>query len=105
MEFCSTFTDILMNVVGVFLWVAVGATALHYWSGYLLEHKYQTAASEREVSTPISTQKKNPKNCPSSTFYFIFQVGLAMGSLCILSGAAYLIDSVLAVIFVIKAKL
>ncbi|KAJ3645953.1 hypothetical protein Zmor_023570 [Zophobas morio] len=76
----NTFTDILMNIIGVFLWVAVGATALHYWSGYLVEHKYLTSASEREV-------------------------GLAMGSLCILSGAAYLVDTVLAIIFVIKAKM
>jgi len=76
----TSFTDIWMNIIGVFLWVAVGATALHYWSGYLLEHKYQHVSSEREV-------------------------GLALGSLCVLNGAAYLIDSVLSVIFVIKAKL
>lgn len=38
-----------MNIVGVFLWVAVGATALHYWHGYLFEHKYQMVDSEREV--------------------------------------------------------
>ncbi|XP_044253495.1 protein snakeskin [Tribolium madens] len=76
----NTFTDILMNIIGVFLWVAIGATAIHYWSGYLLEHKYQTTASEREV-------------------------GLAMGALCILNGAAYLVDTVLSVVFVIKSKL
>ncbi|XP_030752115.1 protein snakeskin isoform X2 [Sitophilus oryzae] len=76
----STFTDILMNIVGIFLWVAVGATALHYWHGYLAEHKYTYVNSER-------------------------QVGLALGSLCVLNGAAYLVDSVLSVIFIIKAKM
>ncbi|XP_050297752.1 protein snakeskin isoform X2 [Anthonomus grandis grandis] len=75
----STFTDILMNVFGIFLWIAVGATALHYWHGYLSEHKYTYVNSER-------------------------QVGLALGSLCVLNGAVYLIDSVISVIFLIKAK-
>ncbi|VEN49624.1 unnamed protein product [Callosobruchus maculatus] len=76
----TTFTDILMNIVGVFMWIAVGATALHYWHGYLAEHKYSHVDSER-------------------------QVGLAMGSLCIINGAAYLVDSVLSVIFLIKTKM
>lgn len=38
-----------MNIVGVFLWIAVGATALHYWHGYLSEHKYTYVNSERQV--------------------------------------------------------
>lgn len=76
----NTFTDILMNIVGVFLWVAVGATALHYWHGYLSEHKYTYVDSER-------------------------QVGLALGSICVLNGAAYLVDSVISIIFLIKAKM
>ncbi|XP_048519870.1 protein snakeskin [Dendroctonus ponderosae] len=76
----NTFTDILMNIVGVFLWIAVGATALHYWHGYLSEHKYTYVNSER-------------------------QVGLALGSLSVLNGAVYLVDSVISVIFLIKAKL
>lgn len=46
----STFTDILMNIVGVFLWIAVGATALHYWNGYLQENWYTVVDSERQVS-------------------------------------------------------
>ncbi|ERL84410.1 hypothetical protein D910_01843 [Dendroctonus ponderosae] len=45
----NTFTDILMNIVGVFLWIAVGATALHYWHGYLSEHKYTYVNSERQA--------------------------------------------------------
>ncbi|KAG5895926.1 hypothetical protein JTB14_016330 [Gonioctena quinquepunctata] len=76
----NNFTDVLMNIVGVFLWIAVGATALHYWHGYLAEHKYVHVDSERSV-------------------------GLAVGSLCVLNGAAYLIDSVLSVIFILKAKM
>ncbi|KAJ8922937.1 hypothetical protein NQ315_001482 [Exocentrus adspersus] len=76
----TTFTDILMNVVGTFMWVAVGATALHYWHGYLFEHKYSMVDSER-------------------------QVGLAMGALCVINGAAYLVDTVLGVIFLIKTKM
>jgi len=75
-----TFTDILMNIVGVFLWIAVGATALHYWHGYLSEHKYTYVNSER-------------------------QVGLALGALSVLNGAVYLIDSVISVIFLIKTKM
>ncbi|CAH1136045.1 unnamed protein product [Ceutorhynchus assimilis] len=75
----NTFTDILMNIVGVFLWISVGATALHYWHGYLSEHKYTYVNSER-------------------------QVGLALGSLCVLNGAVYLVDSVISVIFLIKTK-
>ncbi|CAH0564420.1 unnamed protein product [Brassicogethes aeneus] len=76
----TTFTDVLMNVVGVFMWVAVGATALHYWHGYLAEHKYTAINSER-------------------------QVGLVMGSLCIINGAAYLVDSALSIIFLLQTKL
>ncbi|KAJ8956718.1 hypothetical protein NQ318_014073 [Aromia moschata] len=76
----TTFTDILMNIAGVFLWVAVGATALHYWHGYLQENRYTHVDSER-------------------------QIGLALGALCIINGAAYIIDSVLGVIFLIKTKL
>lgn len=60
-----------MNVVGVFMWVAVGGTALHYWKGYIADHDYLYVASER-------------------------QVGIAMGALCVLEGALYLLDSVLA---------
>lgn len=57
-----------MNVIGVFLWIAVAGTALHYWAGYQNEHKYQVVASEREI-------------------------GLALGSMCVLQGAAHLIDA------------
>lgn len=39
-----------MNVIGIFMWLAVGATALHYWHGYQSEHKYIHVSSERQVS-------------------------------------------------------
>ncbi|XP_028134396.1 protein snakeskin [Diabrotica virgifera virgifera] len=76
----TTFTDILMNIVGIFMWIAVGATALHYWLGYLSEYKYTTIDSER-------------------------QVGLALGAMCIINGAVYLVDGVLSAIFILKAKM
>jgi len=64
-------SDTLMNFVGTFLWLAVGGTALHYWSGYLADHDFLYVASER-------------------------QIGLALGAICILSAALYLLDTVLA---------
>ncbi|XP_068631789.1 uncharacterized protein [Battus philenor] len=69
--------DIVMNFVGVFLWIAVGAVALHYWGGYQGEHQYQFVFAER-------------------------QVGLAVGALCVIQGAVYLLDTVLAVIHFTK---
>lgn len=42
-----------MNLIGVFMWVAIGATALHYWNGYMAEHKYVSMNSERMVRTKI----------------------------------------------------
>lgn len=44
-----------MNVVGIFMWLAVGATALHYWHGYQSEHKYIHVSSERQVLIAIKT--------------------------------------------------
>ncbi|XP_077286248.1 smooth septate junction protein snakeskin [Arctopsyche grandis] len=64
-------TDTMMNFVGIFLWIAVGGMALHYWHGYMGEQHYKHIYSER-------------------------QVGLALGSLCVLNGAAHLLDTVLA---------
>lgn len=66
-----------MNVVGTFMWVAVGGTALHYWHGYMPDHDFLHVATER-------------------------QVGLAMGALCIISGALYLVDTVLAFVHFAK---
>ncbi|XP_062716742.1 protein snakeskin-like [Aedes albopictus] len=70
-------SDTIMNVVGTFMWVAVGGTALHYWHGYLAEHDFQHITSERTA-------------------------GLALGSLCVVTGALYLADSVLAFIHYAK---
>jgi len=69
-EHKKSLVEIIMNFVGCFMWLAVGGTALHYWHGYMSEHKFKTFTSERDV-------------------------GLAVGSLCVLSGAIYLLDTVL----------
>ncbi|XP_045477361.1 protein snakeskin [Harmonia axyridis] len=74
------FTDVIMGVIGVFMWLTVGAAALHYWIGYINENKYVNVSSERTV-------------------------GLIMGSLCILTAALYLLDSVVSVLFVVREKL
>lgn len=58
-----------MSFVGMFMFIAVGGTALHYWHGYQGENKFLHVASER-------------------------QVGLAVGSMCVLNGAVYLLDTV-----------
>ncbi|XP_034934512.1 protein snakeskin [Chelonus insularis] len=69
-EHKKTLVEIIMNFVGMFMFIAVGGTALHYWHGYQSEHKYLHVATER-------------------------QIGLALGSLCVLEGAAYLLDTLL----------
>jgi len=53
------------------MFIAVGGTALHYWSGYINPHDFRTEASERVI-------------------------GIAVGSLCVIEGALYLLDTVLA---------
>uniref|UniRef100_A0A182IQH7 MARVEL domain-containing protein n=2 Tax=Anopheles atroparvus TaxID=41427 RepID=A0A182IQH7_ANOAO len=70
-------SDTIMNVVGTFMWVAVGGTALHYWHGYLAEHDFENITSERTA-------------------------GLALGALCVINGALYLADTVLAFIHYTK---
>jgi hypothetical protein len=47
----SALSDTIMNVVGVFLWLAVGGTAIHYWHGYMSDHDFVHVVSERAVST------------------------------------------------------
>lgn len=66
-----------MNFVGTFMWLAVGGIALHYWNGYIPDHDFMYAATEK-------------------------QVGLALGSLCVLSAALYLLDTVLAFVHFTK---
>lgn len=66
-----------MNIVGTCMWIAVGGTAIHYWHGYLTDHDFVHVTAER-------------------------QVGLALGALCLLSGALYLVDTVLAFIHFAK---
>ncbi|GLH06485.1 Protein snakeskin [Gryllus bimaculatus] len=67
----GSIVDIMMNFVGTFMFIAVGGTALHYWHGYQSEYDYVHVSSER-------------------------QIGLAVGSLSIIAGATYLIDTILA---------
>ncbi|XP_012269025.2 protein snakeskin [Athalia rosae] len=69
-EHKRSLVDIIMNFVGMFMFIAVGGTALHYWNGYQSEHKYLHVTTEK-------------------------QIGLALGSLCVIEGAVYLIDLVL----------
>ncbi|KAK9500280.1 hypothetical protein O3M35_001568 [Rhynocoris fuscipes] len=73
----ASMVDIIMNIAGTILFIAVGGLALHYWSGYQNEHKYMS----------ISTEK---------------QVGYAVGSLCVITGAIYLIDTVLTFVHIVK---
>ncbi|XP_046399674.1 protein snakeskin [Ischnura elegans] len=75
----KTLVEIIMNFIGTFMFVAVGGTALHYWHGYQNEHKYKMVDTERSV-------------------------GLALGSLCVLTGATYLLDTVLSFIHFAKSK-
>ncbi|OWR45276.1 ryanodine receptor protein [Danaus plexippus plexippus] len=73
-------SEIVMNFIGVFLWIAVGAVALHYWGGYQGEHQFQFVFAEK-------------------------QVGLAVGALCVIQGAVYLLDTALSVIHFTKEML
>lgn len=68
-----------MNVVGTFMWIAVGGTAIHYWHGYLPTHEFINDPTGRAA-------------------------GLALGGLCVVTGALYLIDSVLAFVHFAKEK-
>lgn len=50
-SYCASraLSEIVMNFVGVFLWIAVGAVALHYWGGYQGEHQFQFVFAEKQV--------------------------------------------------------
>lgn len=47
--FFRELSDTIMNVVGAFMWVSVGATALHYWQGYMADHDQLVVVRERTV--------------------------------------------------------
>lgn len=49
-------SDTIMNVVGAFLWVSVGATALHYWQGYMNDHDQVVVMQERTVSRGVECE-------------------------------------------------
>lgn len=85
------------------MWVAVGGTALHYWNGYLQNNDFLHVASERhvsEASNRLGETKREYIDSIQITLLLFFtgslQVGLAMGSLCVISGALYVVDTVLA---------
>lgn len=52
-----------MNFVGMFMYIAVGAIALHYWFGYQSEHKYVHVSSERQVNNKKLFLKNNNMLC------------------------------------------
>ncbi|KAK6643317.1 hypothetical protein RUM43_004822 [Polyplax serrata] len=62
--------DCLMNLIGIFLWTGVAGTALHYWHGFQNEHGNEYKSTEKDI-------------------------GMAVGSLCVLNAAAHLIDAVI----------
>lgn len=62
-----------MNIFGTVLFIAIGGIALHYWIGYQPEHKFKVVTSEKGI-------------------------GITVGILCVISGAIYLMDSVLSCI-------
>ncbi|XP_015603013.1 protein snakeskin [Cephus cinctus] len=66
----KTLQEIIMNFVGMIMFTAVGATALHYWHGYQNDHDFIHVTTER-------------------------QVGIAVGALCTFEAAIYLFDLVL----------
>lgn len=46
-------SDTIMNVVGAFMWVSVGATALHYWQGFMADHDQLGVNYERTVNESV----------------------------------------------------
>lgn len=66
-----------MNFFGTVLYIAIGSIALHYWIGYQPEHKYKVWNSEKST-------------------------GITVGILCIISGAVYLVDTVLSFIHFVR---
>ncbi|XP_022192495.1 protein snakeskin [Nilaparvata lugens] len=76
-EHKKTLVDIIMNIFGAVMFIAVGGVAIHYWAGYQKEHRYQSYSSEK-------------------------QMGLGLGCLCVLTGAVYLLDTVLSVVHFVR---
>ncbi|KAF4528907.1 hypothetical protein B566_EDAN017216 [Ephemera danica] len=59
-----------MNLIGAFMWLAVGGTCLHYWNDYQNESMYIVTSSEKKF-------------------------GIAVGSLCIVEGVVFIVDTLL----------
>ncbi|KAJ8681740.1 hypothetical protein QAD02_017532 [Eretmocerus hayati] len=73
MEHKKTGVEIIMNFIGFFMFIVIGGIALHFWIGYLPEHKLYTFITEREA-------------------------GIAMGLLCVVEGVMYIVDFVLSLL-------
>lgn len=61
-------SDTIMNVVGAFMWVSVGATAIHYWQGYIGDHDQLTIVHERTVSIICLLPIHNPISIHQTPF-------------------------------------
>lgn len=69
-----------MNIIGIFLWIAVAGTSLHYWDSYARQHQFEVLGSERDF-------------------------GLVLGSLCVFTALAHVADSVFCIrLYFDKAK-
>jgi len=77
LEHKKTIVEIIMNFIGTFMFIMIGAVALHYWHGYMSEHKYIHIATEK-------------------------QIGIMLGLLCIFEGLAYLMDLIFTVMHYLK---
>ncbi|KAF6200508.1 hypothetical protein GE061_004951 [Apolygus lucorum] len=75
----ASVVDFIMNITGIIMFIGVGGIALHYWCGYQNANHAQS----------ISTMK---------------QVGIALGSLCVVEGAVFLLDTVLAFLHLYKKR-
>ncbi|KAL0278884.1 UNVERIFIED_CONTAM: hypothetical protein PYX00_000566 [Menopon gallinae] len=62
--------DCLMNIIGIFLWMGVAGSALHYWHSAKDEWRTREIGSERDA-------------------------GLAMGSFCVFNGLLHIVDAAL----------
>ena len=69
-----------MNVLGLFMWIAVAGTALHYWDNYAHQHQFDITGNERSS-------------------------GLALGSLCVFTAFLHLADSAFSIkLYLDKSK-
>ncbi|XP_014217512.1 protein snakeskin-like [Copidosoma floridanum] len=75
----KTVMEIIMNFIGMFMFIMVGGTALHYWIGYTGDNRYVDVSSEKTV-------------------------GIVLGVLCIVEGLIYLADLVMTTMQYLKQE-